>query len=115
MSEKGDPEVYCFQSSDAFLARSRGLPDDSSAKINEIRSTVHDDGCRRPGALRVRRGSSRAQENDLGLGGCCALRQRDSMPHEKKQNSESDRILFLPFCTHRVSPVACDGPVKRMS
>src|SRR5882762_1512603 len=36
MSEKSDPEVYCFQPSDSSLASSRCLPDDPGAKINKI-------------------------------------------------------------------------------
>src|ERR1700681_3622532 len=86
MSEKADPEVYSFQPSDAFLASSRSLPDDPGAKINEIRSTVDNDGCRRPRALRVRRGSSRTKENDLRLGCFFVLRQCKTTPGEEKQS-----------------------------
>ena len=43
--------------------------DAARAKINEIRRTVYDDGCARPGALGIRRGGSRAQENYLGFWG----------------------------------------------
>src|SRR5207344_3410792 len=61
VGEKADPEVYRFQPSDTFFASSRSLPDDPGAKVNQIRRTVDDDGCRRPGMLWVRRGGSRAK------------------------------------------------------
>ena len=86
MGEKADPEVYWFQSSDTFLASSRSLPDDPGAKINEIRSAVDDDGCRRSGMLRIRRGGSRTKENDLRLGCFFALRLCETIPGEEKQN-----------------------------
>src|ERR1019366_3474379 len=67
MGEKTDPEVYRFQPLDTFLVSRRSLPNDPGAKIDEIRSTVDDDGCTRSGTFRVRQGGSRAKENDLGL------------------------------------------------
>jgi hypothetical protein len=85
VSEKADPEIYWFQSSDTFLASSRSLPDNPSAKINEIRSTVDDDGCRRPGLLRIRRRGSGTKENDLRLGRFF-LCLRETTPGEEKQN-----------------------------
>src|ERR1700731_3586187 len=100
MSEKSDPEVYCFQPSDSSLASSRSLPDDSGAKINEIRSTVNDDACRRAGALRIRRGGSSTKENDLRFLGWSALRRQNAMPDEKKQNRQSQGSTFFPFCSH---------------
>lgn len=86
MSEKADPEVCWFQPSDALLAGSRSLPDDSGAKVNEIRSPVNDDGCTRPGSLWVRRGSSRTKQYDLRLGFLFVLRQYKTIPGEKSQS-----------------------------
>ena len=87
MSEKADPEVCWFQPSDAFLAGSRSLPDDSGAKVNEIRSPVNDDGCTGPGSLWVRRGGSSTKENNLGPGGFFVLRQCETTPGEKEQSN----------------------------
>ena len=62
------------------------LPDDPGAKIDDIRSTVDDDGRRRSGMLRVRRGGSRTKKNDLRLGCFFGLLLCETIPGEEKQN-----------------------------
>ena len=86
VGEKADPEVYRFQPSDTFLASSRSLPNDPSAKVNEIGRTVDDDGRRRSRMLRVRSGGSGAKENDLRLGCFATLHLCENIPGEEKQN-----------------------------
>jgi hypothetical protein len=51
MHDKTDFEICRFQTRDTFVASCGRTSDESGSEIDQIRSTIHHDGCGRSGAL----------------------------------------------------------------